>query len=67
MPWGVLMLVAGLILVLAGSGWFAGAATVGWILIVVSVLLMALTLVILTLAASTTSSRRSRSSINRRF
>jgi hypothetical protein len=37
-----LLLIAGLILLLAGSGWFVGAATVGVILIVVSVVVFIL-------------------------
>lgn len=32
-----MLTVSGLILLLAGSGWFAGASTVGWILLGVGV------------------------------
>ena len=37
---GLIGVVAGLILLLAGSGWFAGAATVGLILLIVGVVLI---------------------------
>lgn len=38
----LILLVAGLILLLAGSGWFAGAATVGLILAIVGGVLLVL-------------------------
>jgi hypothetical protein len=31
---GIPFIIAGLILLLAGAGWFTGAATVGWILLI---------------------------------
>lgn len=34
----LLFVVAGLILLLAGAGWFAGAVTVGWILLVIGII-----------------------------
>lgn len=37
---GLIGIIAGLILLLAGSGWFAGAVTVGWILFVVGIVLL---------------------------
>lgn len=48
---GFLAIVSGLILLLAGSGWFAGAATVGAILLAVGVTVTAVQLVILAVAA----------------
>lgn len=41
----LLPLIAGLILVLAGSSWFAGAATVGWILLVAGAIMLVALLV----------------------
>lgn len=38
---GILGIIAGLILLLAGSGWFAGAVTVGWILLIGGAVLLA--------------------------
>lgn len=49
---GLIGIVAGLILLLAGSGWFAGAATVGWILLIVGAVLLAVQLVWAALVAS---------------
>jgi len=43
--------IPGLILLLAGQTWFAGAATVGWILIGASVLITVIQLGILAIAA----------------
>lgn len=34
----IVFIIAGLILLLAGGGWFAGAVTVGWILLVAGVI-----------------------------
>jgi len=33
----VFFIIAGLILLLAGGGWFAGAITVGWILLIAGI------------------------------
>lgn len=42
--------VAGLILLLAGQTWFTGAATVGWILLIVGLVPLLFTLALLVLA-----------------
>lgn len=34
----IFAIIAGLILLLAGSSWFTGAATVGWILLIVGII-----------------------------
>ncbi len=46
MPWGLLFFVAGLILILEGAGWFAGAVTVGWVLVIVSLVIFIISLAI---------------------
>lgn len=45
------LLIAGLILLLAGSGWFAGAATVGLILTIVGGVGLAIQLVLFLIVA----------------
>jgi hypothetical protein len=56
----LLLFIAGLILLLAGSGWFAGAATVGLVLVIVAgfVILMQLLMLLGVTVAGT--SRRNR-------
>ncbi len=48
----LVMIVAGLILLLAGSGWFAGAATVGTILLIVGAIVLCVQLGMWAFAAS---------------
>jgi hypothetical protein len=43
---GALGIIAGLILLLAGSSWFTGAVTVGWILLIGGAVLTVVPLVI---------------------
>lgn len=46
MPLGLLFIIAGVVLVTAGSSWFAGAATVGVILIAAPIVLTLIGLLI---------------------
>lgn len=46
---GLILLIPGLILLLAGAGWFAGAATVGLILVIAGGVFIALQLILLAL------------------
>lgn len=48
----LLLLLAGLVLLLAGSSWFAGAATVGVICLVVFAIITLIQIVIFLVAAS---------------
>lgn len=48
---GLIGIIAGLILLLAGSTWFAGAATVGWILLIAGAVLVLLQLLVFGKAA----------------
>lgn len=49
---GILGIIAGLILLLAGSSWFAGAVTIGWILLIAGVVITILHLVWFAFVAS---------------
>lgn len=56
---GILGIIAGLILLLAGSSWFTGAVTVGWILLIGGVALTVLPFIIAAVAYKKVNSRRS--------
>jgi hypothetical protein len=53
-----LFIIAGLVLLLAGSSWFTGAATVGAILLIVGGVGLVFALVIFALAAAAIKSKR---------
>lgn len=48
---GLPLLIPGLILLLAGSGWFGGATTVGWILTIVGAVVLLVQLALFALGA----------------
>jgi hypothetical protein len=63
---GLLLLVAGLILLIAGGTWFTGAATVGLILAIVGGLMFLAQVVVQLLAARTINKVRKDMQIGRR-